>query len=378
MAITSLKLTDTFNVLLTRINEIITKVNGVNVDASTLTINLATDSSTEPLDSSIDTNTGTLYLTSTGALKLKYKISTNPVATVTVSGGGAGSISTITLGDSSVTVTDTGTDGNIALQTDGTVRWNLTSAGHILPQAHEAYDLGSADKKVRHLFLSDNSLWIGDQHKMDIEGGKLKFRKRKTNKVPKKILDEHTAKNEATHTADAKTHSGKTNLSDMKLEHWLAYAKSLGGSLASADVKDIFPANVTYKDDYEEISTPSQPGQDKLPPVNGVDTLTLDLKQGNTALIKSPSGDIGINIVGALAASGDPEGAYFDATIHVHQGATTRTLDLAALKIDGVNLPVGHRNFLNTPSLQANKISTFKISAIYDGAWYASVLGYPQ
>jgi len=31
-----------------------------------------------------------------------------------------------------------------------------------LPEAHETYDIGSADKKVRHLFLSDNSLKMGD------------------------------------------------------------------------------------------------------------------------------------------------------------------------------------------------------------------------
>ena len=34
--------------------------------------------------------------------------------------------------------------------------------GHIHPSSNEDYDIGSAEYKVRHLFLSDNSLYIGD------------------------------------------------------------------------------------------------------------------------------------------------------------------------------------------------------------------------
>ena len=34
--------------------------------------------------------------------------------------------------------------------------------GHILPHDNAQYDLGSAEYKIRHLFLSDNSLHVGD------------------------------------------------------------------------------------------------------------------------------------------------------------------------------------------------------------------------
>ena len=34
--------------------------------------------------------------------------------------------------------------------------------GHIIPSANAQYDIGSAEYKVRHLFLSDNSLHVGD------------------------------------------------------------------------------------------------------------------------------------------------------------------------------------------------------------------------
>ena len=45
-------------------------------------------------------------------------------------------------------------------------------SGNLIPDATEAYDIGSASHKVRHLFLSDNSLNIGDQA-VTLQGGKI-------------------------------------------------------------------------------------------------------------------------------------------------------------------------------------------------------------
>ena len=50
-----------------------------------------------------------------------------------------------------------------------------------------AFDIGRAESKVRDLYVSDNSLWIGDNNKIDVEDGKIKFRKRKKNKVPESL-----------------------------------------------------------------------------------------------------------------------------------------------------------------------------------------------
>ena len=63
--------------------------------------------------------------------------------------------------DSHVLVTDTGADGNINFTIDGTSRWNITSAGHIIPATNANYDIGEAENKVRDLYLSSNSLHIG-------------------------------------------------------------------------------------------------------------------------------------------------------------------------------------------------------------------------
>ena len=59
--------------------------------------------------------------------------------------------------------------------TTGAVSWG----GHMLPTSNAAYDIGSADYKVRHLFLSDNSLKFVDssdtEHPLSVDSGRLKF-----------------------------------------------------------------------------------------------------------------------------------------------------------------------------------------------------------
>ena len=81
---------------------------------------------------------------------------------VAQSGGGSGATDKIEEGNSSVEVIDGGANGHVMFNTNGTDRWQVTNSGHILPETTEVYDIGSAEKKVRHLFLSDNSLYIED------------------------------------------------------------------------------------------------------------------------------------------------------------------------------------------------------------------------
>ena len=67
---------------------------------------------------------------------------------------------TLTVGNSSISITDTGSNGNIAFNTDGTDRWKITSGGHIIPYTNAAFDIGNAEYKIRHLFLSDNTVYF--------------------------------------------------------------------------------------------------------------------------------------------------------------------------------------------------------------------------
>jgi hypothetical protein len=60
---------------------------------------------------------------------------------------------------------------------------------HIIPDTDNTYDIGSAEFKIRDAYISENSLWIGDNHKDTASGGKKKTKKRKQGKTPKKIVD---------------------------------------------------------------------------------------------------------------------------------------------------------------------------------------------
>jgi hypothetical protein len=71
----------------------------------------------------------------------------------------------------------------------GSGGFNGAMDAHMIPDANNTYDIGSAEYKIRDLYVSDNSLWIGDDHKVSIEGGKQKNKKRKKGKTPKKVFD---------------------------------------------------------------------------------------------------------------------------------------------------------------------------------------------
>ena len=45
--------------------------------------------------------------------------------------------------------------------------------GHLIPDANNTYDIGSAEFKIRDLYVSDASLWVGDMHKISVSDGKI-------------------------------------------------------------------------------------------------------------------------------------------------------------------------------------------------------------
>ena len=130
---------------------------------------------------------------------------------------------------------------NVSVLTANTVTGfdgTLYLGSHLLPTQHQQFDIGSAEKKIRHLYLSNNSLWIGDDSKISVVDGKMKFLKRNKNIVPSGT--EALGGN----ATDALAHAQNSdpslnNINQMKLEHWLAYTKSLDGG-ADKDIKDIF------------------------------------------------------------------------------------------------------------------------------------------
>ena len=79
----------------------------------------------------------------------------------------AGSPDQIIEGQAKVEAVDTGTDARIEFwvdpDDDGTSSkvWEISEDGHFLPATNADYDIGSAERKVRHLYLSDTTIKLG-------------------------------------------------------------------------------------------------------------------------------------------------------------------------------------------------------------------------
>ena len=131
-------------------------------------------------------------------------------------------------------------------------------AGHIIPTTNATFDIGSAEKKVRDLYVDTNSLWVGDKTKIAFSGGKMKFKRRKVNQVPRMLVTLATSHSNQLSTesevqSDAVTFAQTidpsiSTVSDLKLQHWRDYAKTFDETKA---VSDIFADN---DDDYEAVT----------------------------------------------------------------------------------------------------------------------------
>ena len=56
-------------------------------------------------------------------------------------------------------------------QLGGTLDWNNQKfTGNILPSANDTYDIGSAEFKIRDLYVADNTIYMGDDATIKAEG----------------------------------------------------------------------------------------------------------------------------------------------------------------------------------------------------------------
>ena len=117
----------------------------------------------------------------------------------------------------------------------------ITTYKNIIPHSTNSIDLGSVDNKFREVFISNNSLWIGDEHKLAFKNGKITMKKRKKNYFPSAIASANG------NQVDALDSAGVDNLEDMELGHWLRYMRTLPNK-KDATISDIFREN---DEDYE-------------------------------------------------------------------------------------------------------------------------------
>lgn len=87
-----------------------------------------------------------------------------------------------------VQVIDTGTTNGATIEFlvdpdnngTSTKAWEITGEGHFVPAADNTFDVGSPSHKVRELYVDDSSIWLGDNHKLEISSGKIRHKKRKS------------------------------------------------------------------------------------------------------------------------------------------------------------------------------------------------------
>ena len=182
----------------------------------------------------------------------------------------------------------------------------ITTYKDIIPGTDDAIDLGSADKKFRDIYVGDNSLWVGDKHKIVISDGKMKFRKRKTDYIPDIIIASGGS------GAEAMSYSGVQNANDMKLHHWLSYLRTLPSAPLKPNITDIFRDTA---DDYdEEIATDvwlHQTANNNI--YLGTNYTNVGIGNTNPQYTLDVSGNI--NFTGNLTQGGSAFTSYTDANV---------------------------------------------------------------
>ena len=290
-------------------------------------------------------------------------------------GGGSSSSSSITDGTSTLSFDS---NNNISIDT------------HIIPDTNASYDLGSAEYKIRHLFLSDNSLWIGDDHKIDTSDGTFKTRKRKKNTVPSSVFEAYKTNTgnssatlqEVTSAAITWFNSESysvTELNEITLDMWIKYLNSLDST--KNNVEDLYPPeyindseNINYKlEDYDEVIGQKQEG--KVPASITTEEggfYNLILFKSKRMVIINPTDSININVIGAEPIDGNT----VEFTVYIKQLDPSQ--EITGLQIDGLQVSQlrvsGFWSHINTPIPSPNQINICDVKAVcIGGQWFATV-----
>jgi hypothetical protein len=152
-------------------------------------------------------------------------------------------------------------DGNVGIGTNNPgatldVNGGIQFAGHIIPTLDATYDIGTPEKRVREIFVSNNSLWIGDRAKISFVRGRMVFKHRKLNHIPhmvRQIALNHGRQDETEIEQEVIEHTQTVDptvstLEDIRIEHWRDYTKSMD---ETKDITDIFADN---DEDYEAVT----------------------------------------------------------------------------------------------------------------------------
>ena len=95
-------------------------------------------------------------------------LSTNGTGTLAWSSFSGNSISQL---DSSVTVTDSGSNGTITFATDGVNRWAINNIGHLVPSVDSTYNIGATANEVSNIFVDTLTCQVSGVFNGDVDLG---------------------------------------------------------------------------------------------------------------------------------------------------------------------------------------------------------------
>mgnify|MGYP000163851508 CR=1 FL=1 len=131
-------------------------------------------------------------------------------------------------------------------------QWNDVN-GHIIPNLNGdgewAFDIGSAENKVRHIFVSDNSFWIGDSHKLGIDSssGEVVINKIDETTVPLPLKDLGANETSIIEWCENNQSGSFSSFADVKTRHLINFAESV---YPRVDDKDWDVSNIFSAADY--------------------------------------------------------------------------------------------------------------------------------
>ena len=136
--------------------------------------------------------------------------------------------------------------GDVTGNVSGVLTGSMTMTGHIIPSIGNTFDIGSPDRQIRDMYVSNNTIYLGEviTLSVDEQTSQLKVKRRKTYVIPKAIKDANPSiTSENILTATFGTGHGK-QLSDLKMSHYRRYARdnlTIGGKSGDdIEISDIF------------------------------------------------------------------------------------------------------------------------------------------
>lgn len=108
----------------------------------------------------------------------------------------------------------------------------INYSSHLIPTSNDSFDIGSAEYKVRDLYVADNSIFIGDKSKLGIdeETGGLIIMERNSEVIPSGIYEGVTEIEEPADVlqdVNIKLGTSFISLGEIKLENWQKYSNIL-------------------------------------------------------------------------------------------------------------------------------------------------------